>query len=50
MTDTEDLWECVICKQLVKHAEIGLFSTPYGDEYYVCGSDACEKEAVERYV
>jgi hypothetical protein len=42
--------ECVICKKLLDEATVQIFGTPYGDEYFVCGSDACEKEAVERYV
>ena len=42
--------ECVICKKLLDEATVQIFGTPYGDEYYVCGSDACEKEAVERYI
>lgn len=42
--------ECVICQKLLDEATVQIFTTPYEDEYYVCGSDACEKEAVERYV
>jgi hypothetical protein len=42
--------ECVICKKLLDEATVQIFGTPNGDEYFVCGSAACEKEAVERYV